>query len=161
MKAKDIATYSLKDWTGTDAPFAVTPLNGEGEETPSAQAAGLHHAGAAGLHPAQAAGLHPAQVAGSHHAGAAGARDLRAQPHRNSFYTIYWITAGEVKVTIDAVTYSVFGDTLLFVAPGQVLQMVETQTARGWWIGFDEQFYCIRDPAAARSNGVDSMLFST
>jgi AraC family transcriptional regulator, transcriptional activator of pobA len=120
MKVMDIATYSLRSWTGADNPFAVATLSGDSAD---------------------------------------GAQEMRAQPHRNTFYTIYWITSGEVKVTIDAVTYTVYGGALLFVAPGQVLQMVEAQPALGWWIGFDEQFYCIRDSAAARSKGVDSMLF--
>lgn len=140
MKVKDIATYSLKGWTGADSPFAVATLSGDGAESRvSADGVTAPHATA--------------------DEAAEAAREMRAQPHRNTFYTIYWITSGDVKVTIDAVTYTVYGGTLLFVAPGQVLQMVETQSAQGWWIGFDEQFYCIRDSAAARSKGVDSMLF--
>ncbi|TDX01637.1 helix-turn-helix domain-containing protein [Dinghuibacter silviterrae] len=80
-----------------------------------------------------------------------------AGPHRDDFYGILWITAGEARVTIDAVAYTASAHALIFVAPGQVVQM--SGNLAGWWIAFEEQFYCVRDEAANRSRGINSHLF--
>ena len=89
--------------------------------------------------------------------GDASARERRAQPHRNDFYAIYWITQGEVRVTVDMVTHTAQAGSLLFIAPAQVCQMTETIPCQGWWIGFDESYYCLRNPAEHK--GIDTMLF--
>lgn len=87
------------------------------------------------------------------------ARGRRALPHRNDFYTIYWITGGEARVTIDAITYMAQAHSLVFIAPAQVAQISEIVPCEGWWIGFEEQFYCVKDEAANRSRGINSLLF--
>jgi AraC-like DNA-binding protein len=88
---------------------------------------------------------------------AVGAHERRAEPHRNDFYAIYWITRGEARVTIDMVTYTAQEGSLLFIAPSQVCQVIETIPCEGWWIGFDETFYCLKDPS--QHKGIDTMLF--
>lgn len=87
----------------------------------------------------------------------AAVRERRSRPHRNDFYAIYWITRGEARVTVDMVTYTAQAGSLLFIAPAQVAQVTETIPCEGWWIGFDETFYCLRDPS--RNKGIDTMLF--
>jgi len=87
--------------------------------------------------------------------GAAGARP--AAPHRNDFYSILWITDGDIKVTLDTVPYTAQAHTILFIAPGRVAEF--HGHAHGWWIAFEEQFYCVRDEAANRSRGINSLLF--
>lgn len=89
----------------------------------------------------------------------ADARERRGQPHRNDFYAIYWITSGEARVTIDAITYIAQAHSLVFIAPLQVAQITELTPCEGWWIGFEEQFYCVKDEAANRSRGINSLLF--
>ncbi len=90
-------------------------------------------------------------------AGGDAARERRGRPHRNNFYTIYWITGGQARVTIDMVTYTVRENTLLFIAPVQVSQVVELESCEGWWIAFDETFYCLKDPS--QNKGVNVRLF--
>lgn len=85
------------------------------------------------------------------------ARDRRAEPHRNEFYAIYWITRGEARITVDMVTYTAQEGSLLFVAPAQVCQVIESSPCEGWCIGFDESFYCLKDPS--KHKGIDTMLF--
>jgi len=87
----------------------------------------------------------------------AAARERRAAPHRNDFYAIYWITRGEARITIDMVAHTAQAGSLVFIAPAQVVQVTEMTPCEGWWIGFDETFYCLKDPS--QNKGVDTMLF--
>lgn len=86
-------------------------------------------------------------------------RERWATPHRDDFYAILWVTSGEARVTIDAVLYTATAHSLIFVAPSQVVQVAESPAFDGWWLGFEEQFYCVKDEAANRSRGIDSHLF--
>jgi AraC-like DNA-binding protein len=91
--------------------------------------------------------------------GALGAthRERWMVPHRDDFYAVLWITTGEARVTIDAMTYTAPAHSLVFIAPSQVVQC--TGEFDGWWVAFEEQFYCVKDEAANRARGIDSHLF--
>jgi AraC family transcriptional activator of pobA len=79
-------------------------------------------------------------------------------PFRNAYYTIYWITKGEARISIDTILYTAAAPALVFVAPGQVQQMQEPPTGvtatqepgTAWQIGFTETFYCLKDESAGR-----------
>lgn len=90
---------------------------------------------------------------------AASVKERRSLAHRNDFYAIYWITAGSAAVTIDLANYTATPHSLLFIAPGQVARVKEITPCEGWWIGFNEKFFCLKDSAAVLSKGINSLLF--
>jgi AraC family transcriptional regulator, transcriptional activator of pobA len=87
------------------------------------------------------------------------ADDRRGLPHRNDFYEIYWITEGEARFTIDALTYTAKAHSLVFIAPGQVAEVSDIAPLKGWWIAFDEAFFCVKDEAVNRPKGINTLLF--
>ncbi|WP_143304468.1 helix-turn-helix domain-containing protein [Chitinophaga vietnamensis] len=78
-------------------------------------------------------------------------------PHRHDFYTIYWIKRGNMKHTIDTVTYEVKKNTLFFLAPGQVHKITASEKIEGYMIAFQDAFMCLKDQT--QLSGVNSGLF--
>lgn len=61
-------------------------------------------------------------------------------PHRHDYYTIILINKAEGSHSIDFKTYTLTFNTLFFIQPGQVHQVVLTQEPKGWIITFTEDF---------------------
>ncbi len=62
------------------------------------------------------------------------------RPHRHSYYTILLIKRAKGKHLIDFKEYELFGNSLHFIHPGQVHQLIATEKPEGWVINFSKMF---------------------
>ncbi|HEX9502987.1 MAG TPA: helix-turn-helix domain-containing protein [Patescibacteria group bacterium] len=62
-------------------------------------------------------------------------------PHRHSFYQVLYVESGAGKHIIDFETYPVKGDTLYFMAPGQVHTWLFEGSIEGCLINFNDTFF--------------------
>ena len=61
-------------------------------------------------------------------------------PHRHDFYTILLITAAQGDHIIDFNTYRLAGNTISFIGPGQVHQVIEHGRSEGYSMVFSSAF---------------------
>jgi AraC-like DNA-binding protein len=61
-------------------------------------------------------------------------------PHRHDFYTILFIEQGEGTHIVDFKEYKVENNTIYFIQPGQMHQVILTGKPKGWIITFTEEF---------------------
>lgn len=70
----------------------------------------------------------------------AGSSTRPEQPHRHDYYTIVWAQAATGRHLIDFREYALSPDSIFFIGPGQVHQVVTTSTPRGLVINFTREF---------------------
>jgi len=63
------------------------------------------------------------------------------RPRRDTFYILFWITAGCGDYYIDFECYRIRPKTLFFVAPGQVHYWESSESINGYAIPFEEQLF--------------------
>jgi len=61
-------------------------------------------------------------------------------PHRHDYYTIIFIERGEGVHFIDFTEYKIENQTIYFIQPGQMHQLVLTAEPVGWVISFTDEF---------------------
>lgn len=61
-------------------------------------------------------------------------------PHRHDFYTIIFIEQGEGIHFVDFAEYKIENQTIYFIQPGQMHQLVLTAEPVGWVISFTDEF---------------------
>jgi AraC-like DNA-binding protein len=61
-------------------------------------------------------------------------------PHRHDYYSIIFIEKGEGEHVVDFTTYTVENQTIYFLLPGQMHQVIMRTEPKGWAITFTEQF---------------------
>jgi len=61
-------------------------------------------------------------------------------PHRHEFYTILFIEKGKGTHIVDFIEYQVKNNTIYFIQPGQMHQVILTHEPKGWIITFTEEF---------------------
>lgn len=64
-------------------------------------------------------------------------------PHKHSFYEILWIAEGSSKHKIDQYAFDLPGDSLFFIAPGQVHELDHLEAVKGYSIMFTEAFLAL------------------
>jgi len=62
------------------------------------------------------------------------------EPHRHNYYTVLIINKAKGQHKIDFNTYDLSNKQIFFVAPGQVHQVIETETPLGFALTFSTQF---------------------
>jgi AraC family transcriptional activator of pobA len=62
------------------------------------------------------------------------------RPHRHSYYTILLVKRGKGKHIIDFKEYEFFSNSLHFIHPGQVHQLIASEKPEGWVISFSKLF---------------------
>ncbi len=62
------------------------------------------------------------------------------QPHRHDFYTILLIKSAKGKHIIDFNTYTLESQTITFISPGQVHQVIEDGRSEGYSLVFSTEF---------------------
>jgi AraC-like DNA-binding protein len=61
-------------------------------------------------------------------------------PHRHDYYSIIFVEKGEGEHVVDFTTYKVENQTIYFLLPQQMHQVIMKSEPRGWAITFTEQF---------------------
>ena len=61
-------------------------------------------------------------------------------PHRHDYYTIVFVEKGEGTHFVDFTEYKIENQTIYFIQPGQMHQIILTAEPVGWVITFTEQF---------------------
>lgn len=61
-------------------------------------------------------------------------------PHRHDYYTILFIEQGKGIHVVDFTEYKIENNTIYFIQPGQMHQVILTSEPRGWIITFTEEF---------------------
>ena len=61
-------------------------------------------------------------------------------PHRHDYYTIVFVEKGEGTHFVDFTEYKIENQTIYFIQPGQMHQVILTAEPVGWVITFTEQF---------------------
>lgn len=61
-------------------------------------------------------------------------------PHRHDYYTILFIEQGNGTHSIDFTEYELANNTIYFIQPGQMHQVILTEEPQGWIITFTEEF---------------------
>ncbi len=61
-------------------------------------------------------------------------------PHRHDYYTILFIEQGEGLHIVDFKEYIIENNTIYFIQPGQMHQVILTSEPKGWIITFTEEF---------------------
>ncbi|MHB9056135.1 MAG: AraC family transcriptional regulator [Paludibacteraceae bacterium] len=67
-------------------------------------------------------------------------KDSTEKPHRHDYYTILFIEKGEGTHFIDFMEYKLEDNTIYFILPGQMHQLVFTAEPVGWLVTFTEEF---------------------
>ncbi|MEL7587865.1 MAG: AraC family transcriptional regulator [Prolixibacteraceae bacterium] len=62
------------------------------------------------------------------------------KPHRHNYYTILLVKAGSGRHIIDFKEYELAGNSLHFIHPGQVHQVIASEKPEGWVINFTPLF---------------------
>lgn len=62
-----------------------------------------------------------------------------ARSHRNDFYVCIILEKGKANFFVDFKEVAFTGNSLLFLAPGQVLRVIDTQNIDGWILYFDNK----------------------
>ncbi len=61
-------------------------------------------------------------------------------PHRHDYYTVIWTQRGEGSHIIDFNTYPLTPNSVFFVSPGQIHQVITPTEPQGWVITFSKAF---------------------
>lgn len=59
-------------------------------------------------------------------------------------YTIFWIQDGHGSYQIDFKTHQFDSNTLVFLSPGQILQLEKEKIKSAYMLSFQQDFYCIQ-----------------
>lgn len=62
-----------------------------------------------------------------------------ARSHRNDFYVCILLEKGKANFFVDFKEVNFTGNSLLFLAPGQVLRVIDTHNIEGWILYFDSK----------------------
>ncbi|MGV8096887.1 MAG: helix-turn-helix domain-containing protein [Mangrovibacterium sp.] len=62
------------------------------------------------------------------------------RPHRHNYYTILLVKQGKGKHIIDFKEYEFYSNSLHFIHPGQVHQLITSEKPEGWVINFSKLF---------------------
>lgn len=62
------------------------------------------------------------------------------RPHRHSYFTLLMVKQGKGSHIIDFKEYELFGNSLHFIHPGQVHQLIASEKPEGWVINFSKLF---------------------
>ncbi len=62
------------------------------------------------------------------------------RPHRHNYYTLLLVKQGRGAHTVDFKQYELAGNSLHFIHPGQVHQVVASEKPEGWVINFSKLF---------------------
>ena len=79
------------------------------------------------------------------------------RPHRQDYYSIYWVREGHLIHTLDGVSRDIKSHSLLLLAPGQVHQLIFKKRTTGFLIAFSDTFLCLKE--AEQSSGWNNQLF--
>lgn len=66
--------------------------------------------------------------------------EIAAQPQRNSFYQVAWVSSGNGITVVDGKHYPYGPNTVFIVQPGQVMYMLQNEGVHGTSICFNESF---------------------
>ena len=59
------------------------------------------------------------------------------------YFNILWLKEGKARYQIDFQVFEASGETIIFLAPGQIFTVLSEQIMEGYRIAFDSDFYCL------------------
>jgi AraC family transcriptional regulator, transcriptional activator of pobA len=68
-------------------------------------------------------------------------RQNRHRPHRHDFYQVFWMRRGAPAFNIDFYHFTIEANALVFVPPSAVHNFGEMNTAEGFILSFEEDFF--------------------
>lgn len=65
------------------------------------------------------------------------------RPHKHDFYEVLWLEKGSSRHTIDQHSFELSLNSIFFIAPGQIHELLQEDDLKGYSIMFTEQFLAL------------------
>ncbi len=75
-------------------------------------------------------------------------------PHRHDYYTIIFFEKGEGTHIVDFTEYKIEDNTIYFIVPGQMHQVMPTSEPKGWTMKFTDEFLISNSISDKLINGI-------
>lgn len=75
-------------------------------------------------------------------------------PHRHDYYTIIFFEKGEGTHIVDFTEYQIEDNTIYFIFPGQMHQVIPTSEPKGWTMKFTDEFLIANSISDKLINGI-------
>jgi len=75
-------------------------------------------------------------------------------PHRHDYYTIIFFEKGEGTHIVDFTEYKIEDNTIYFIVPGQMHQVIPTSEPKGWTMKFTDEFLISNSISDKLINGI-------
>jgi len=75
-------------------------------------------------------------------------------PHRHDYYTIIFLEKGEGTHIVDFTEYTIEDNTIYFIVPGQMHQVLPTSEPKGWTLKFTDEFLIANSISDKLINGI-------
>jgi AraC-like ligand binding domain. len=75
-------------------------------------------------------------------------------PHRHDYYTIIFFEKGEGTHIVDFTEYKIEDNSIYFIVPGQMHQVIPTSEPKGWTMKFTDEFLIANSISDKLINGI-------
>jgi AraC-type DNA-binding domain-containing proteins len=75
-------------------------------------------------------------------------------PHRHDYYTIIFFEKGEGTHIVDFTEYQIEDNSIYFIVPGQMHQVIPTSEPKGWTMKFTDEFLIANSISDKLINGI-------